>query len=73
MIDDIWDLIGGQVEIYMGWRFWLAFVPTILLALLFQFVVGWGSATTTIIVVMALISSVVGIGWQLAGDGRFRR
>ena len=69
----MWDLIVDQLVIFTGWRFYLAYVPTVLVALLFHFVVGWTDATRAITVVLVLISSCCGIGRQLNSEGRFTR
>lgn len=70
---DIWSIIINQVTHFGGWRTFVAFIPTILAALFFQFVLGWGNGTTSLAIVMVLISTIGGIVWQLSSEGRFRK
>lgn len=67
-MDNIWDYILFPLDFLIGWRFWAAFVPTLMLALLFQFVVGWNPVTIAITGATAVISLVVGILWEATND-----
>jgi ABC-type sugar transport system permease subunit len=72
-IMDTWSVIIDLIGKFGGWRTVVVFIPTVLAALLFHFVIGWGPVTTSVAIVMVLISAITGIVWQLASEGRFRK